>query len=115
MRAVIGGVFVLFAALNVYAFEAEGLKGLWQALTLSNAWQKVLCVDLVISLSLVLTWLWRDARAHGRSPLPYVFVTLLTGSIGPLWYLLRRPAVDRAAAAADDEGGVDAAVAPARL
>jgi hypothetical protein len=92
MRAVIGGVFILFAALNLYAFEAAGIKGLWDELTPSNAWQMVLGVDLVIALSLVLTWLWRDARAHGRSPLPYVLVTALTGSLGPLLYLLRRPA-----------------------
>lgn len=90
-RFVIGGVFILFAALNVYAFEADGLKGLWDAVTTGSAWQKVLGVDLVISLSLVLSWLWRDARAHGRSPLPYVVATALTGSLGPLWYLLRRP------------------------
>jgi hypothetical protein len=91
MRAIVGGIFVVFAALNIYALGADGLKGLVEAVTHGNAWNLVLGVDLLISLGLVLTWLWRDAREHGRSPLPYVFVTMLTGSLGPLLYLLRRP------------------------
>ena len=37
-------------------------------------------------------WLVGDARARGRSPWPWVLLTLFTGSIGPLLYLsLRRP------------------------
>ena len=32
-----------------------------------------------------------DARARGVSPLPYLVMTVFTGSIGPLLYLLRRP------------------------
>lgn len=91
MRAIVGGIFVVFAALNLYALEAAGLKGLGQLATQGNAWHLVAGVDLLIALGLVLTWLWRDAREHGRSPLPYVLVTMLTGSLGPLLYLLRRP------------------------
>jgi hypothetical protein len=91
MKSILGVVFALFAALNVYALWASGFSGLLEAITQGNAWNKVLGVDLMISLGLVLTWLWRDARARGGSPLPYVVLTALTGSIGPLLYLLRRP------------------------
>lgn len=91
MKAIVGGIFVVFAALNVYALGSAGITGLGEALAAGNAWNRVLGVDLLIALGLVLTWLWRDARAHGRSPLPYVFLTALTGSLGPLLYLLRRP------------------------
>lgn len=94
MKAILGVVFALFAALNVYALVASGMSGLVAAMTGGNAWNTVFGVDLVISLGLVLTWLWRDAREHGRSPLPYLLVTLFTGSIGPLLYLLGRPAGD---------------------
>lgn len=45
-------------------------------------------VDLVIALSLFLVWMWRDARAAGRNPWPWVVLTLTTGSIGPMIYLL---------------------------
>jgi hypothetical protein len=49
-------------------------------------------VDLVIALSLFLVWMWRDARASGRSPWPWLALTLAAGSFGPLFYLLfRRP------------------------
>ena len=46
--------------------------------------------DLAIALVLVLVWLWRDAKATGRNPVPWVVLTLATGSFGPLIYLLTR-------------------------
>ena len=50
--------------------------------------------DLVIALSLVMVWLWRDAVKSGRNPWPWLVITLVMGSFGPLLYLLlRRPAV----------------------
>ncbi len=91
MKTIVGVVFAVFTLLNVYALWAAGLSGLLDQLTHGNAWFTVLGVDLLISLGLVATWLIRDARARGVSPLPYLVVTLFTGSIGPLLYLLRRP------------------------
>ena len=50
-------------------------------------------VDLVIALTLVLVWMWRDAKASGRNIWPWIALTLATGSFGPLFYLLtRKPA-----------------------
>lgn len=46
--------------------------------------------DLVIAMTLVLVWLWRDARRLGRNPWPWVIATLALGSFGPLVYLLTR-------------------------
>ena len=46
--------------------------------------------DLGLAQALVLTWLWRDARAAGRNPVPWVVLTLAAGSFGPLLYLLTR-------------------------
>ncbi len=45
-------------------------------------------VDLVIALSLFIVWMWRDAKAAGRNPWPWVVLTLTTGSIGSMIYLL---------------------------
>ena len=45
-------------------------------------------VDLVIALCLFLVWMWRDARVAGRNPWPWIVLTLTTGSIGPMIYLL---------------------------
>jgi len=47
-------------------------------------------VDLVIALTLVLVWMWRDAQATGRNVWPWVLLTLVAGSFGPLGYLLTR-------------------------
>ena len=48
--------------------------------------------DLVIALSLIIGWMWQDARKRGVSAIPYVLLTLGFGSVGPLLYLLRRDA-----------------------
>lgn len=45
-------------------------------------------VDLVIALGLFLAWMWKDAKAAGRNPWPWLLLTLATGSIGALVYLL---------------------------
>jgi hypothetical protein len=47
--------------------------------------------DLVIALTLVMIWLWRDARTGGRNPWPWIGLTLIAGSFGPLLYLLTQP------------------------
>ena len=47
-------------------------------------------VDLVIALGLVMVWMWGNARATGRNPWPWMVLTLVAGSFGPLFYLLSR-------------------------
>ena len=51
--------------------------------------------DLVIALSLLLIWMWRDARTTGRNPWLWLALTLANGSIGALIYLLCAPANNR--------------------
>jgi len=62
--------------LGVFAYQFQNLAGI-----------QVL-VDLVIALSLFLVWMWQDAKAAGRNPWPWLLLTLATGSIGALVYLL---------------------------
>ncbi len=87
-RGVLGTVLAAFAALNVYVIAASGLGGLDVLIERANAWTVLLAVDLAISLGLVCTWVVADARERGVSPVPYVLLTVATGSIGPLLYLL---------------------------
>ena len=45
---------------------------------------------IAIALSLIIAWMWQDARERGVSAMPYVLLTLGFGSVGPLLYLLLR-------------------------
>ena len=76
-----------FFAMNVYAFWAGDLAGLARYLTDLGPWGQLATVDLLAALFIAVAWTWRDARALGRSPWPWVFLTLGTGSLGLLAYL----------------------------
>src|SRR5215813_6837671 len=78
-----------FSALTAYAVYHHGFVGVFEQV-LANPATTTLFVDLSISLTLVLAWMWNDARARGASFLPFALVTLLLGSIGPLLYLILR-------------------------
>lgn len=80
-----------FGALTAVALAHHGYFGIFTTLLQSWAGAQVL-VDLVIALTLVMMWMWRDARATGRNVWPWFFATLLLGSFGPLLYLLTRQA-----------------------
>jgi len=87
----IGFVLADFLALTVYAVYHYGYLAFFDLHAL-NAIQLQIFVDLTIALSFVMVWMWRDAKARGISPIPYVVMTLFLGSIGPLIYLIRREA-----------------------
>jgi hypothetical protein len=94
-RPVLIAVLLAFAALSALAVWQHGIVGIfaWQ---LQNTAGLQVLADLVIALALFCTWMWRDARASGRAPLPWLLLTLAAGSFGPLLYLLTRPAPPRA-------------------
>ncbi len=78
-----------FAALTAYAVYQYGYLEFFRV-AMTNAITIQLSIDLVIALSLITLWMWRDARERGMSVVPYLVVTLFLGSLGPLLYLLRR-------------------------
>jgi len=82
-------VLLDFAGLTAYATYQYGVVGIVEAVT-ANAVTVTALADLVIALSLVLVWMWQDARERGTSLVPYVVLTLFFGSVGPLLYLIRR-------------------------
>jgi hypothetical protein len=83
-----------FLALTAYAVYHYGYIGFFELAT-ANAATTLALVDLVIALSLVVVWMVRDARARGVSVAPYVLLTLVLGSAGPLAYLIRHVLSDR--------------------
>ena len=94
MRALLITVTAAFAVFTAAIVVQTGLIGFYQQLLASPAaWQTL--VDIAIALTLVLVWMHQDARRTGRAFWPWVPVTLVLGSFGPLLYLLRRPAADQ--------------------
>lgn len=79
-------VLALFLALSGFAVYQHGVCGFF-TLLLANSATVTLSTDLVISLTLISVWLWRDARSRGVSPYPFLLMTVALGSAGPLLYL----------------------------
>ena len=80
---------VPFTLLTGYAVTEVGYIGIFDYHRHSPAgWQVI--TDLVIALLLILAWLFQDARTCGRNPWPWLMLTLLVGSLGPLLYLATR-------------------------
>ena len=78
---------IAFTALTVLALIQHGVAGIFGHQFAKLAGMQVF-FDLVIALVLFLGWMWRDARVAGRNPWPWTLLTLVTGSIGPLIYLI---------------------------
>ncbi|MEI2607458.1 MAG: hypothetical protein V9G20_02380 [Candidatus Promineifilaceae bacterium] len=78
---------IAFLILTIIAVWQHGYLGIFTQQFQNYAGVQVF-VDLVIALTLFLIWLWNDAKAAGRNPIPWVLLTLATGSIGALIYLL---------------------------
>lgn len=88
-------ILVDFVVFSVWAFaDTGGIVTAFEAVLATAAgWQVAL--DLVIALSIGLAWVYRDARRRQLPFWPFAALTLLTGSIGLLAYLVvreRRPA-----------------------
>ncbi len=86
-RIILIAVLAAFSMLTAIALYFHGYWGIFEPHFLSFGAAQVF-VDLVIALGLFLVWMWRDAKASGRNPWPWLVLTLATGSIGPLIYLI---------------------------
>ncbi|NJN97377.1 MAG: DUF2834 domain-containing protein [Anaerolineales bacterium] len=86
-RIVLIITLIAFLALTVITVWQHGYLGIFEHEFQSLAGIQVL-VDLIIALSIFLVWMWNDAKSAGRNPLPWLLLTLATGSIGALIYLL---------------------------
>jgi len=80
---------IAFSALTAVALWQHGYWGIIEPHFKSFGAAQVLA-DLTIALSLFMVWMWRDAKATGRNPWPWIVLTLVAGSISPLIYLLSR-------------------------
>ena len=99
-QIVLGLVLAVFGFETAWALANFGFVGFWEELLASSFATYLVVADLVIALSLVMAWMWSDARERGVTVWPYLVVTLLLGSIGPLAYLIRREAAQKGTAGA---------------
>jgi hypothetical protein len=88
-------ILMLFTPLTAIALWYHGYWGILAPHFQSFGEAQVLA-DLVIALSLVMVWMWQDAKATHRNPWPWILATLILGSFGPLGYLLARNSIDKA-------------------
>lgn len=80
-------VLILFALLTAYSVSLVGMLNLFvHNLNHPAGWQ--IFADLVISLSMLMAYMGRNAKATGRNFWPWVALTLAVGSFGPLLYFL---------------------------
>jgi hypothetical protein len=88
-RTLLTITLILFGAITAAALWQHGYWGIIAPQFQTFGGGQVLA-DLVIALILVMVWMWQDAKATGRNAWPWIIVTLLLGSFGPLAYLLTR-------------------------
>jgi energy-converting hydrogenase Eha subunit A len=82
-------VIVLFGVLTAIALADVGVVGIFRPHFQSWGPAQVFA-DLVILAVLASFWMVRDGRAHGLAPWPFVILTAVAGSFGPLLYLVYR-------------------------
>ena len=87
-------VLVAFLAFTIWVIESVGYLGFFQQAVASPVAIQLL-VDVVLSLSLALLWMRSDSKTSGIPFAPYLVVTLVLGSVGPLGYLLHRELRER--------------------
>jgi uncharacterized membrane protein YqjE len=90
-----GRLFVLllviagFGVLSVLALMDVGYLGILAPHFRSWGGAQVFA-DLVILAVLACSWMLRDSRERGLSAWPFILITLVAGSFGPLLYLVVR-------------------------
>ncbi len=88
-KTIILVVLLAFSVLTGLALWHHGYLGILLPHFQSFGAGQVLA-DLVIALTLVLVWMRSDAQRSNRPFWPWVALTLVVGSFGPLLYLLLR-------------------------
>jgi hypothetical protein len=84
----VGVVWLGFATLAVLAFLHDGKAAF--ALPFDSLTNIAGMIDLFIELTLVSIWMYFDARKRGTSAIPFIVVSAVFGSLGPLAYLFFR-------------------------
>ena len=88
-RTLLAILALVFFAVSALALHDRSYWELW-ALIGQDSGTIQLFVDLTVAMVLVTTWMGRDSRQRGQSAWPWIGLTVLGGSMGPLAYLAHR-------------------------
>ena len=84
---------MLTKSANTFYLRKNKVTGIFGSIT--SSWGSLqIFVDLVIALTFVMVWMYRDAKAQGRNPWPWIVATFAVGAFSPLAYLLVRDSAE---------------------
>lgn len=88
-------IFIAFVAYTIWAVLEVGFIGLLtNPQTFAGTSVPIgglqIAIDLVIAIVIATGFLWKDAKARGINYWPFLILTLFTGSIALLAYLIAR-------------------------
>ena len=98
IQILLGVVLAAFGFETAWAIAQFGFVGFFENLMSAGFPTQLALFDLVIALSLVMAWMWNDARERGATLWPFLVLTVTLGSVGPLLYLIRRESARKHAA-----------------
>ena len=78
--------FTLYTLFTMLTAEQSLLAFGWELMSRPDTAQVV--IDLYLMAGLACVWMYRDARGRGRSALPYILLTAVFVSVGPLLYIV---------------------------
>ncbi len=94
-RALVAAAVLLpFLAYSLWVIAGFGYTG-FLALAMREPWAMQMLLDLVIACAFGVGWMVRDARSHGITTWPFIAMTLATGSVGLLAYVVWRGVTPR--------------------
>jgi hypothetical protein len=88
-QLVLSAALIVLLAMDAYSVYLYGYVGFFRMMFANFASFNAL-VDLLVALVLIMVWIGEDARERNVSALPYIVLTIASGSVGPLLYLIRR-------------------------
>lgn len=80
-------VLLPFLAYSLWVAATHGSFG-YLDLAAREPWAMQMLLDLAITSAFSIHWMIKDARVSGRNPWPFVVLTVATGSLAALVYIV---------------------------
>ncbi|MDP2820205.1 MAG: DUF2834 domain-containing protein [Polaromonas sp.] len=87
LKFIVALVLIPFTVLSMASLWQVGYWALFTQQFANFGTQQVLA-DLLIAVGICMYWMWRDAQNTGRNPWPWLALSMVSGSFGPLLYFI---------------------------